>query len=190
MEKEIKFDNSLSINGYDRWVKSHTYICPKCGSSDVVYDCTTVLTSMPPQHKCKCNACGEEFFSGQCQSNYTNKDSSDDMWKQDQSILNIPKIEDPLPGQQWSDPFRLPPPSHNNNYGWICPKCGRALAPHLDSCKWCSEINSTITLNTINTEAFDNLKKMLEDNKYSTITISGGKNNGNEASCNRDCESC
>lgn len=167
--------------------RSHTYTCPKCGSSDVVYDCTMVLTSMPPQYRCKCKTCGEEFFSGQCRSKWTNKDSLDDAWKHDQSILNTPKIEDPLPGQQWSDPFRLPTPSHSN-YGWICPKCGRVLAPHLDSCKWCSDINSTITLNTIDTDAFYNLKKIVEDGN--TITISSEKSNVNVASCNRDCESC
>lgn len=65
----------------------------------------------------------------------------------DQSILNTPYIGDPPPGtipQIGDVPFAPTPqdpiytPSAPN-YGWICPKCGRCLAPHMDSCPHCSE---------------------------------------------------
>lgn len=108
------------------------YKCPHCGSTNTEYDTTMILTSNPPQSQCRCKDCGQGFFSGQCEMS-----TSDDYWKHDQSTLNTPKIEDLLPGQQWPDPFKLATPT-KSNYGWICPKCGRALAPHMDSCPYCS----------------------------------------------------
>lgn len=146
------------------------YECPYCGSTNTEYDSTMVLASNPPQYKCKCKNCGEYFFSGQCKSKWTNKDSLDDMWKHDQSILNIPKIEDPLPGESpyWvpftPDPFKLNPPT-KGNYGWICPKCGRVMAPFVDSCKFCGGGNVlTVTPNTLN----DYLSKSISDSNSIT----------------------
>ena len=56
------------------------------------------------------------------------------LWKQDQSILNIPKVGDWPP---------IPCYPQQLNYGWICPKCGKVNAPHINSCN-CSNI-TTIT---------------------------------------------
>lgn len=110
-----------------KWQPS-PYKCPHCGSTNTEYDTTMILTSNPPQSQCRCKDCGQGFFSGQCEMS-----TSDDYWKHDQSTLNTPKIEDPLPGQQWSDPFKLAPPT-KSNYGWICPKCGKVNAPHRNFC--------------------------------------------------------
>lgn len=67
---------------------------------------------------------------------WTDNDALNKQWEHDQSILNTPKVGDwpvaPMP----CDP--LPNYPGNMNYGWICPKCGRVLAPHMDSCPYCS----------------------------------------------------
>lgn len=125
-----------------KWQPS-PYKCPHCGSVNTEYDTTMILTSNPPQSRCRCKDCGQAFFSGQAEQT-----TLSDYWKHDQSILGIPKIEDPMPGQ---DPYRLNPPyKQQGNYGWICPKCGRCLAPHVSSCPYCSGENSQLsTINTI-----------------------------------------
>ena len=156
------------------WEQSKTYKCPYCGSDDVMYDSSKVLTSNPPQYQCKCNTCKKEFYSGQCKN-----------FNWDQSILNIPKIEDPTPGESpyWvpftPDPFHLNPPYKQNNYGWICPKCGRVLAPHLDSCKFCGSGTVTTPLTTTNPNTFnvnDYLSKNINDNSNSVTAIPNPNN--------------
>ena len=138
-----------------------------------------MLASNPPQSRCRCKDCGKQFFSSQCRSDLSNNDALNDFWKQDQSILNIPKIGDPLPGESpyWTpftpDPFKLNPPYKQNNYGWICPKCGRVLAPHLDSCKFCGGGNTlAVTPNTLN----DYLSKNINNNSNSITAIPNPNN--------------
>lgn len=137
------------------------YKCPYCGSTNTEYDSTMILTSNPPQNKCRCKDCGEHFFSGQCRTEWTNRDALDDMWKHNQSILNTPKIEDPLPGESpyWTpltpDPFKLNPPYKQSNYGWICPKCGRVMAPFVDSCKFCGSGTVATPVTIMNPDTFD-----------------------------------
>ena len=147
------------------WEQSKTYKCPYCGSDDVMYDSSTMLASNPPQYRCKCNKCKKDFYSGQCRN-----------FNWDQSILHAPKIGDPLPGESsyWipftPDPFQL---KNNGNYGWICPKCGRVLAPHLDSCKFCNGGNTlAVTPNTLN----DDLSKNISDNSNSITAIPNPNN--------------
>lgn len=84
-------------------------------------------------------------------SDWTDNDALNKLWQHDQSILGIPKVGDwppsPQPGDWPPAPTPCDPPSYPEIYpfdnssqvGWICPKCGRALAPHLDSCPYCSE---------------------------------------------------
>ena len=151
------------------WEQSKTYICPYCGSDDVVYDSSKVLTSNPPQYQCKCNNCKKDFYSGQCKNITWNSNLSND-FKHDQSILNIPRVGDPTPGESpyWipftPDPFKLNPPYKQNNYGWICPKCGRVMAPHMDSCKFCDGNTLAVTPNTLN----DYLSKSISDSNSIT----------------------
>lgn len=149
------------------WEQSKTYKCPYCGSEDTVYDSSIVLTSYPPQYQCKCNSCKKAFYSGQCK----NVNLHGNWFEHDQSILNTPKIGDPTPGESpyWvpftPDPFHLNPPYKQNNYGWICPKCGRVMAPHVDSCKFCDSGNTLATTpNTLN----DYLSKSISDSNSIT----------------------
>lgn len=127
-----------------------------------------VLTSNPPQYQCECKDCGKAFYSGSAKVID---------FRHDQSILNIPKIEDPLPGESpyWTpftpDPFKLNPPYKQNNYGWICPKCGRVLAPHLDSCKFCGSGTVTTPVTVTNPNTFnlnDYLSKSINDSNSVT----------------------
>jgi hypothetical protein len=82
---------------------------------------------------------------------WTDNDSLNKLWQHDQSILNTPYIGDPPPGtipQVGDAPgnWKWPTPSeYPSKVGWICPKCGRCLAPHVDSCPYCS--NETTTIN-------------------------------------------
>lgn len=158
------------------WISAN-YICPYCRSTNTVFDSSMILTSNPPQNRCKCKDCGKQFFSSQCTSDWSNNDALNDFWKQDQSILNIPKIGDPTPGElpYWipftPDPFHLNPPYKQNNYGWICPKCGRVLAPHLDSCKFCGSGTITTPVTTTNPNTFnvnDYLSKSINDSNSVT----------------------
>jgi len=151
----------------NQWEQSKTYKCPYCGSEDVIYDASKVLTSNPPQYQCKCNTCKKEFYSGQCK----NVNLYGNWFEHDQSILNIPKVGDPTPGESpyWvpftPDPFKLNPPYKQNNYGWICPKCGRVMAPFVDSCKFCgSDSTLAVTPNTLN----DYLSKSINDSNSVT----------------------
>lgn len=65
-----------------------------------------------------------------------NNDALNKLLEQHPSILYTPKVGDwpvaPMP----SDP--LPNYPSIMNYGWICPKCGSVLAPHVSSCPNCS----------------------------------------------------
>lgn len=73
---------------------------------------------------------------------WTDSDSLNKLWQHDQSILGIPQVGDwplaPTPCDTPSYPD-IYPFDKNSQLSWICPKCGRALAPHLDSCPYCSE---------------------------------------------------
>ena len=134
------------------WEQSKTYKCPYCGSEDIVYDSSKVLASNPPQYQCKCNKCKKDFYSNQCK----NGNLYGNWFEHDQSILNTPKIGDPTLGESpyWvpftPDPFHLNPPYKQNNYGWICPKCGRVMAPFIDSCKFCGSNLTVTNPNTFN----------------------------------------
>ena len=169
----------------NRWEHSKTWKCPYCGSEDVVYDTSKVLTSNPPQYQCKCNTCEKEFYSGQCK----NVNLYGKWFEHDQSILNIPKIGDPTPGESpyWApftpapDPFHLNPPYKQNNYGWICPKCGRVMAPFIDSCKFCGEENNTLTTPITNTNPnIVDLNNYLNKNMNDSNSIVGIINPNNK----------
>lgn len=135
--------------------------CPSCGSDEIEYNTQLVLTSNPPQSQLRCKHCGRYFSSGIVSRPVSQDDMVDTeylkkLFKHDQSILHTPYIGDPLPHETpyigdypgWMDngpgdkpPYTIPMPHYPPepiNYGWICPKCGRVLAPHVNSCPHCS----------------------------------------------------
>ena len=69
---------------------------------------------------------------------WTDNDSLNKLWQHDQSILGIPQIGDWPPAPTPCDPPYYPNIDAPLNVGWICPKCGRCLAPHVNSCPNCS----------------------------------------------------
>lgn len=150
-----KFTNE-SINSVDGWENFCGAICPFCGKTEVEYNSSMVLTSYPPQYKCRCKSCGEHFYSGMCGSNWTNKDALDNMI--------APSICDPLPGQAPYIGDFPNSPYLGGNQGWICPKCGRVMAPHIDYCVFCCS-SSGVTINTNKLDGNDklNIEKLVED---------------------------
>lgn len=125
---------------WERWTGSNK--CPNCGSDKIEYNTQLVLTSCPPQSQLRCCDCGHMFSSG-IQAQWINDDALNKLWEHDQSILGKPQVGDWPPAPQvgdWpptptpQDPIYIPHSPDTHNYGWICPKCGRCLAPHVDSC--------------------------------------------------------
>lgn len=133
---------------WERWNGSHK--CPKCGSDDIEYNTQLVLTSYPPQSQLRCKSCGHIFSSGY-KSDLIDHDALNKVYDEVKKSFGIPEIRDPLPGEapyigDWPSSPKItdPLPNYpeldrgNMNYGWICPKCGRVLAPHVSSCPNCS----------------------------------------------------
>lgn len=121
---------------WERWTGSNK--CPMCGGDEIEYNTQIVLTSCPPQSQLKCKSCGHIFSSG-LKLTLDNNDTLKEMYEQAKSILGIPEIRDPLPGEapyigDWPTPNEPNHIAYPNNYGWICPKCGKVNAPHRDFC--------------------------------------------------------
>ena len=53
----------------------------------------------------------------------------------------------PISNEQIKVTPKYPEPIPNYQQGWVCPKCGRALAPWVGSC-FCTYKGFTITCNT------------------------------------------
>lgn len=121
-------------------------ICPSCGSDEIEYNTQLVLTSNPPQSQLRCKHCGRYFSSGIVPRLVSQDDIADTeylkkLFEHDQSILGTPKVGDwpfaptPCDTPSYPDIYQF---DKKSQVGWICPKCGRCLAPHLDSCSYCS----------------------------------------------------
>lgn len=130
--------NHYSRPEWEHWTGSNK--CPNCGGDEIEYNTQIVLTSNPPQSQLRCKSCGHYFSSG-IKTEWTDNDALNKLWEHDQSILNIPKVGDWPPSPTPCDPPSYPDiyiPGKNSQIGWICPKCGRCLAPHVNSCPYCS----------------------------------------------------
>ena len=131
--------NNYSRPEWERWTGSEK--CPNCGSEIINVNTRIILTSNPPQHQLCCGSCGH-YFSSCVKAEWTDNDTLNKLWEHDQSILNIPQVGDWPLAPTPCDPPSYPDiylPDKKSKVGWICPKCGRCLAPHVNSCPYCSE---------------------------------------------------
>ena len=151
-------NNTLTWTGQKEWEPwTGSNRCPECGGDEIEYNTMLVLASNPPQSQLRCKSCGYYFSSG-IKTDLIDSDALNKVYEEIKKSFGIPEIRDPLPGEtpyigDWP-PSLTPdfPPldiEKATMYGWICPKCGRALAPHMDSCPYCSTGNNQ--LSTINT---------------------------------------
>ena len=117
--------------------------CPNCGGDEIEYNTMLVLTSYPPKSQLRCKSCGHHFSSGY-KTDLIDNDELNKLYEHVKDIWGIPEIRDPLPGEapyigDWQPSYPEIYLLHKDaQVGWICPKCGRCLAPHLDSCPYCS----------------------------------------------------
>ena len=131
---------------WERWTGSNR--CPHCGGAEIEYNAYMMLASYPPQNQLRCKDCGHIFSSG-FSAEWTNDDALDKLWQHDQSILGIPKVGDWPLAPTPCDPPSYPDiyiPGNGSKVGWICPRCGRCLAPHVDSCPHCNNTPTTINI--------------------------------------------
>ena len=132
---------------WERWTGSNR--CPNCGSDEIEYNTQIVLASNPPQSQLRCKSCGHYFGSG-IKAEWINKDALNKVWEHVKDVWDIPEIRDPLPGEapyigDWQPSYpEIYLPHKDAPVGWICPKCGAVLAPHVNSCPYC---NPTTTIN-------------------------------------------
>lgn len=143
----INKDNIASCVNYnprpewERWTGSN--ICPRCCSDEIEYNTQLILTSNSPRVQLRCKKCDFYFDSG-VKAEWINEDALDKVWEHVKDVFGIPEIRDPLPGEapyigDWPTPDFPPLDIEKATvYGWICPKCGRVLAPHVGSCPYCS----------------------------------------------------
>lgn len=126
---------------------SGSNVCPKCGSSKLEVNNYLVLTSYPAQSQLRCTDCGYYFGSGifSMNTNNSTSDATDKLWQHDQSILATPKVGDWHHDPEHTSYPDITIPKKDTPVGWICPKCGRCWAPHVDSCNCHNDSQIKIT---------------------------------------------
>lgn len=120
------------LNNYQECWCPYLGTCPHCGSNNIEANYSILLTSNPPQYNCRCKDCGKAFYSGEIKVEPVQMPT---LSKEPSTVIPgyiLPEIDKPDYGY--------------GNYGWICPKCGRCLAPHVDSCPYCNNAPTTINI--------------------------------------------
>ncbi len=135
-----EYNNTVTWTGQKEWEPwTGSNRCPNCGCDEIEYKTKFILTSYPPQSSLRCKKCGHHFGSG-CKVDLIDNDELNKLYEHVKDVWGIPEIRDPLPGEvPYIGDWPLAPTPSPLNYGWICPKCGRVLAPHVNSCPHCSE---------------------------------------------------
>ena len=87
-----------------------TVLCPKCGGKHTAFNTMCVLATFPEQYQYICSDCGHRWTGYEAR-----------FLGSLQSWPNLEYEDVTLVGQT----------------GWICPKCGRVFAPHVDYCMNC-----------------------------------------------------
>ena len=143
---------------FDTGWKSVPGKCPHCHASGTVERNTgIVLTSIPPQYQYRCKKCGkywsahndEEAVEEKKEMQHNEKpvitgiDITSKNGKEttvglqaDNSILGSPYVGDIPNTPQVGD---TPGNFGWGRYGWICPKCGRVMAPGTPFCYFCNK---------------------------------------------------
>lgn len=117
---ELSCVDLSACSEWEGWTGSNR--CPNCGGAHIEVNNRIILTTYPAQSQLRCKYCGHHFSSG-----IFNRDTND-------------SINERLPSEQ--EPPSYPDifiPRKDAPVGWICPKCGRSLAPHLNSCPFCNK---------------------------------------------------
>lgn len=130
--------------------------CPFCGQ-DTVYKENIVLTSLPPQFRYECKSCGKTWTAhSDYEALHTSTPAAAGPSSSSRTINNYIGNDFPISwGQQ----------------GWVCPKCGRVNAPHVNHCP-CSEPGTT-TISTGTTPNYNLLPKTIcvTDTGGNTVTV-------------------
>lgn len=137
-KNEQTFSSATAV--LEDW-KPTTMLCPKCGGKHTAFNKMCVLTTYPEQYQYKCCNCGHRWTDFKAQ---------------------------PLgPMQGWPN-LEYEDVTPIGQMGWICPKCGRVYAPHMD---WCTNCGGTYSPNIVYCGPNNGTKDILD-----TITISNSVN--------------
>jgi hypothetical protein len=136
--------------------KPTTVLGPKCGGKHTSFNTMCVIATFPEQYQYKCADCGHIWTDFKANSLGSM-----------QSWPNL-EYEDVTPIGQM---------------GWICPKCGRVYAPHMD---WCTNCNGTYSPNFVYCGP-TTISDVLDTERFTTSlgdpnnTIKGVCTNGNKS---------
>lgn len=129
--------------------------CPYCKAHLVYRNDSMILTSNPPQHQYHCKRCGHVWSAhNDKEAVEPIKDKEDSPMHSFEPSLNSECIsEETTAGKSFSysigdvpgDSFK-----YWGQQGWVCPKCGRVNAPHVNTCP-CSEPHNTYVTTGTNT---------------------------------------
>ena len=147
--KTIATTGHYSFDNWESWTGTNK--CPHCGGTDIEYNTRVVLTTHPAQSQLRCKKCGHIFSSGFAAES-TGADTSHNTTHGTLTPMvrtvsggTIHRRSTPFIPNESVPPYDgIMPSQHAYNYGWVCPKCGRCFAPHVDNCPYCQNTVDTV----------------------------------------------